>query len=274
MFFLLSKSLDAFLQPLTWALLGVAFAMLAGWARRREAVGRSARLWPKPGTRLRRGVDVVENVSLPLVFSLLLVCSLEPVSNMLVRSLEVDAPRTMRPDETYDAVILLGGLVEDRVDGHDSVAYNDNVERLHGTFEVLRENRARYAIVSGGSWADTTPEAETLAAELVRMGIAEERVLVEGKSRNTRENALFSAELVRARKLEKLLLVTSAFHMQRAQRCFEVVGLAVDTLPVDYKSYDPARFSGAWIPRSKSLYETSFALREIAGRVVYRLTGR
>lgn len=275
MFFLLSKTLDAFLQPLTWALLLIAIAMLAARARTVEAVAPGKRtFWPKPGTRLRRGVDRVARAALPVAFGALLVFSLEPTSNALVRMLEVDAPRTQKPGVTYDAVILLGGLVEDRVDSHGTVAYNDNVERLHGTYEVLRSGQARFAIVSGGSWANTVPEATTLAAELIRLGIEPERVLIEDKSRNTRENALFSAEIIRDRKLEKLLVVTSAFHMQRAVRCFEVVGLAVDALPVDYKSYDPAHFSGSFIPRSKSLFESSYAIRELAGRVVYRLSGR
>ena len=264
MFFLLSKTLDAFLTPLVWALLLIAVAMLS-----------RTRFWPKPGTRLRRGADRVARFALPVTFVLLFVFSLEPVSNRLLRSLEVDAPSTKKPGFTYDAVILLGGLVEDRTDTHNGVAYNDNVERLNGTFDVLKRGEARFAILSGGSWnADTEPEGKTLADELVRMGIDRDRLLVEDRSRNTRENALFSADIIRARGLHSLLLVTSAFHMKRALRCFETVGLDVDTMPVDFKSYDPDRFTGSFIPRSKSLHESSVALREGAGRVVYKLTGR
>lgn len=264
MFFLLSKTLDAFLAPLTWAFLFLAVAMLS-----------RTRLWPKPGTRLRRGADAVGRIALPLTFVLLFVFSLEPVSNRMLRSLEVDAPSTKKAGVTYDAVILLGGLVEDRVDTHNGVAYNDNVERLHGTFDVLKRGEARFAILSGGSWNNNTrPEGETLADELERMGIARDRLIVEGTSRNTRENALFTADLVKARGLHSLLLVTSAFHMKRALRCFQTVGLDVDTLPVDYKSYDPSQYSGSLIPRSKSLHDSSYGVRELAGRVVYQLTGR
>ncbi len=264
MFFLLSKTLDAFLGPLTWAFLFLIVAMLS-----------RSRFWPKPGTRLRRGADAVSRVALPITFVLLLVFSLEPVSNRMLRSLEVDAPSTRKPGFTYDAVILLGGLVEDRIDTHNGVAYNDNVERLHGAFDVLKRGEARYAILSGGSWNnDARAEGETLADELERLGIARDRLIVEGTSRNTRENALFSADLVKARGLHSLLLVTSAFHMKRALRCFQNVGIEVDTMPVDYKSYDPSAYAGSFIPRSKSLHDSSYALRELAGRVVYQLTGR
>lgn len=264
MFFLLSKTLDAFLTPLVWALLLIAVAMLS-----------RTRFWPKAGTRLGRGAGLVARLALPVAFALLLVFSLEPVSNRMIRSLEVDAPSTKKAGFTYDAVILLGGLIEDRTDTHNGVAYNENVERLHGTFDVLTRGEARYAILSGGSWSpDSEAEGKTLADELVRMGIDRDRLLIEDRSRNTRENAQLSAVIVRERGFQSLLLVTSAFHMQRSLRCFETVGLAVDTMPVDFKSYDPQRFSGSFIPRSKSLHESSVALREHAGRLVYALTGR
>ena len=275
MFFLLSKTLDAFLSPLTWALLLVALSLHAGRARSVEALHPGKRtFWPKPGTRLRRGADRLSRAALPVTLVGLLVFSLEPTSNTLLRSLEADAPRTQKPGFTYDAVIVLGGLVEDRTDSHGAVAYNENVERLLGAYDVLARNEARFAILSGGSWANEVAEADTLANELERFGIDRSRLIVEGRSRNTRENALYSAEIVRARGFSSVLLVTSAFHMQRSLRCFDQVGLTVDALPVDYKSYDPARYSGSFIPRSKSLYESSYAIRELAGRVVYRLTGR
>ena len=66
MFFLLSKTLDAFLGPLTWAFLFLIVAMLS-----------RSRFWPKPGTRLRRGADAVSRVALPITFVLLLVFSLD-----------------------------------------------------------------------------------------------------------------------------------------------------------------------------------------------------
>lgn len=274
MFFVLSKTLDVFLSPLSWALCWLLFALWASRARRLEAVGPRPRLWPKVGTRLRRGVDRLAALSLPLSLGILLVFSLEPVSNALTRSLEVDAPNSDREGKVYDAVVLLGGLVEDRTDSHNGVAYNENVERLHGTYEVLAQGQAKFAILSGGSWASTIPEAKVLAEELARMGIAKERLIAEERSRNTRENAVYTAEIIRERGFRSILLVTSAFHMRRALRCFQVVGLEPDTMPVDYKSYDPARFSGSLLPRTRSLHDSSYALRELAGRVVYGLTGR
>ena len=83
MFFLLSKTLDALLCPLTWSAALIAMGIVAK--------GRSFAV---------------------LGLALLLLFSMEPVANALERGLERTASRTYRPDVVYDAVILLGGLVD------------------------------------------------------------------------------------------------------------------------------------------------------------------
>jgi uncharacterized SAM-binding protein YcdF (DUF218 family) len=112
-----------------------------------------------------------------------------------------------------------------------------------------------------------------LASQLEAWGIERSRLFVEDKSRNTRENALFSKQIVDARHLRTLLLVTSALHEPRAVACFREVGLDVDTLPVDYHSYDPSQTSGSFIPRADKLADSVGALRELIGRFVYRIVG-
>jgi uncharacterized SAM-binding protein YcdF (DUF218 family) len=69
------------------------------------------------------------------------------------------------------------------------------------------------------------------------------------------------------------LLVTSAVHLKRAAGCVRRAGLDFDTWPVDFRSYDPTRFTGSWLPRADSLAESSTALREYLGRAVYSWLG-
>ena len=73
----------------------------------------------------------------------------------------------------------------------------------------------------------------------------------------------------------RVLLVTSAFHMRRAQRMFERQGFTVLPFPVDFKAR--ASWGGSvvrdplmWMPTSRGLDDSSRALRELLGRVVYR----
>jgi uncharacterized SAM-binding protein YcdF (DUF218 family) len=252
LFYFLSKILDVFLTPLAWSV-GLLVYGISGrvpsWKRRASAVG---------------GVAV-------LVFF-----SLEPVANELWRTLETSATRTFRPEVTYDAVILLGGLVEDRAQATSGQrSFNDNNERLLETYDLLRKGTARFAIISGGP-ADSTRtevvEGRAIADQLVAWGIDKDRVIAEDRARNTYENAVYSDAIVQARRFHSLLLVTSAFHMTRAIGCFHAVGLEVDTLPVDFRSY-ASPYRGELVPRAKYLQESSEAIREWFGRLIYRARG-
>jgi uncharacterized SAM-binding protein YcdF (DUF218 family) len=249
-FFILSKTLDALLSPLSWALL----ILLAGITRRRSAIP----LWA------------------PLAaIGVLVFFSVEPVSNALLRRVEVSAQRTERGGTTYDAVVLLGGIVEDRSSRMSGLtSYNDHAERLLATFDLLRSGHATHAILSSGSAPDTVvAEAHVLARQLETWGIDRSKLLVEDRARNTRENALFSKEIIDAHHFKRVLIVTSAAHMPRAADCFHKVGLDVDTLPVDYHSYDPSQAGGSWLPRADKLADSVAALRELSGRLVYRIVG-
>jgi uncharacterized SAM-binding protein YcdF (DUF218 family) len=253
MFYTLSKILDLALSPLTWAIV----LCLMGLRRRRRPL--RPRRWP------------------PLAAAAILVAfSLEPVSNALVRTLESDAPRTFRDAQTYDVVVLLGGLVDHRASKDwGETAYNDNIERLLATFQLLRSGHAKNAILSGGTVTpdDEIVEGQALADQLAAWGIERDRLLVEGKARNTRENATYSKEIILARGYERVLIVTSAFHMRRAADAFRGAGLEFDTLPVDPRSFDAGKHPVTWLPRAGFLHDSTAALRELSGRLVYRAVG-
>jgi uncharacterized SAM-binding protein YcdF (DUF218 family) len=250
-FVTLSKVLDWFLAPLTWAFLLLLWAALSRGRPRRALVLSSL------------GVAV------------LLVFSMGRVANRLDQLAERAAVSTYRPEVVYDAVILLGGMVDTsatRASGE--LELDDHVERLLRTWELLRAGKARAVLVSGGiamPQPGEVPEADRLAAKLVAWGIPPAAIVAEGSSRNTRENAIESARIAASRGWHTLLLVTSAAHMPRAMGCFRAVGLEPDALPVDHRAGDD-RAQGL-LPRAASLARSTDALRELAGRAVYRLAG-
>ncbi len=254
MFLFLSKLLDLLLAPLTWVLLFLALGLLV---RRRRA-------------RLSGGLQVG-------ALLLLYAFSIEPVAGSLMRLSEAGAVATYRPDVVYDAVIVLGGGLDPGASERTGrPEYNAAPERILRGFELLREGRARQLLISGGS-LDPRPEAvieaDVLSRQLQAWGIEPGRIVPEGRSRNTRENAVESEKLVRAHGWKTLLLVTSAAHMPRARGCYEAVGLRVDTLPVDVRASAVPWRLGSWLPRSGALHQSTEVLRELAGRVVYRLRG-
>ncbi len=255
MFYILSKLLDILLSPLSWGLALLALAV--PWRRR-------------PTRRWRR-----KRVLGAVGLGILLLSSMMPISNALVRSVEGAARPTYRADVVYDAVLLLGGVVdEDATARSGQPAYNDNIERLLVTFDLLRTNKARVAIISGAALdRPELGEAVVLGRQLEQWGIAKERIIIEDRARNTRENALFTKEIVLARGFERVLMVTSAFHMVRATECFVAVGLPVDTLAVDYRAHDTGGRAGDWLPRAHALAVTTAIAREVAGRAIYRIRG-
>jgi uncharacterized SAM-binding protein YcdF (DUF218 family) len=246
-FYVLSKTLDLFLSPLTWAL------VLAGFG-----------VW---GVRTnRRRVAIV----LPIAaIATLLVFSAQPVSNALVRSLEADASTTMKPDVTYDVVVVLGGIATVNArEVMDLPEFNDAVDRLVAAHELLRRDRARTILVTSEA-----AESHALARVLEQWGIAKERILVEDQSRNTRENAVRTAAILNERGLSRVLLVTSAAHMPRAAGCFRAAGVTFDTLSVDRRAIDASFASFSPLPRAEALAVSTNAIREWCGRIVYRVMG-
>lgn len=256
MFFFLSKLLDVLLAPLTWSMLLLAAG--AGVVAYKPA-------------RKRLGLGL-----LGCAFTVLYVFSLEPVANRLLRSLE-DQRSTIKDDVTYDAVILMGGVVQvwaEQPEGRRS--YNDNVERLLATYDLLRTGKATTAVISGGHPDASRPEARETAfqaAQLADWGIDPSRIVVEPRARNTYENAVEVKKIALEHGWKSLVVVTSAFHMTRALGCFAAVELPVDSLVVDRRSAAPDGKSMRWVPQTSALDQSTDALHEWVGRVVYRLRG-
>ena len=106
-------------------------------------------------------------------------------------------------------------------------------------------------------------------------GVAPDHLFVEGDSRNTRENALYSAELIRKHWPEKpFLLITSAFHMRRSLACFNKVELQPVAFSTDLYS-NPWEWSplDLIIPSSGSLRTWEVLIREWVGVISYKVAG-
>ena len=99
-----------------------------------------------------------------------------------------------------DAIVLLGG---------------GSRERPERAAELFKEQAAPRVIVSGFG------DCEINRRLLVAAGVPARVIEVESRSKTTRENARFTAPLLRQGKLKRVILVTSWYHSRRALRCFE-----------------------------------------------------
>jgi uncharacterized SAM-binding protein YcdF (DUF218 family) len=99
---------------------------------------------------------------------------------------------------------------------------------------------------------------------------------IEPRSRDTNENAAFSAALLRAGgvNVKRILLVTDAMHMPRARTAFERAGLEVVSAPTMFFSNKRPQTLGALVPSAEGMRRSWYAVYELLGIAWYRLRFR
>lgn len=146
---------------------------------------------------------------------LALVISLTAVETILMVGAAVN-----KPDST-STVVVLGCRVYGERPSRMMVA------RLNAALEYLKENPESACILSGGQGEDEDiSEAECMYRYLVDNGISPARLYKEDKSTSTRENLLFSKEIIERENLnEHIAIATNEFHEYRAQQIAKSLGL-------------------------------------------------
>jgi uncharacterized SAM-binding protein YcdF (DUF218 family) len=129
------------------------------------------------------------------------------------------------------------------------------------------------AVIASGGIVDPearrAPEAEVLAAGLVRLGIPRDRIILESRSRTTREQAMNVAEMLKKRRVTRFLLVTTADHMPRARATFRELGL--DPVPC-VSRFAIATHPSLWQrlrPSINALRQSDWACYEYLARIYY-----
>ncbi|GAB2968590.1 hypothetical protein GCM10027048_44350 [Hymenobacter coalescens] len=253
MFFLLSKLLNFLLLPALWLLALLAAALFTRRPRRRRALLLAALLLLVVGTNNA------------LVNEALLAWELPPVR--------------LRALGHHDVGVLLTGIGDGRKSPHDRVYLGRGADRLTNALWLYRAGRIRRILISGGSGALNGPTARTEARELYILlrlaGVPAAHMLLEERSRNTRENALYTKEMLAGHpELRSVVLVTSAFHQRRALGCFRRVGLQPVAFPAGFVTTDRSTSPHYWlVPDADALTRWSLLLHEISGYVVYRVLG-
>jgi uncharacterized SAM-binding protein YcdF (DUF218 family) len=217
----------------------------------------------------RRGLRLIGVVAL-----LLLTIAVMPLGQWMAAPLEGRFPVPSLP-ERVDGVIVLGGGVDAWVSrAHGQTALNEAGDRVVEAAILARRHPEARLVLSGGEGtmvAYGEQEAEFERALLIELGVPAERIVMEDRSRNTYENAVFSREVAKPRPGEVWLLVTSATHMPRAVGCFRHAGWHVVPYPVDFRTGPSLRADFAL---TEHLGLIDFTAKEWIGLVAYRLLGR
>jgi uncharacterized SAM-binding protein YcdF (DUF218 family) len=195
----------------------------------------------------------------------LALCSAPTFATWLQGGLE--HPYAQRDASDYpkvDAIVVLGGGKLPNDPDWDSDDPDMQATRLGFGLQLFQDGRAGTLLLSGAD------QAVKMAHRLQQAGVPDAALIVEGASRNTHQNALYSIAILRQRKLRNVLLVTSGIHMPRAEASFAREGIAVIPAPAPDEYRGP---SSSWWPRRAALTLSARCLREYLGMWVYRVRG-
>lgn len=195
----------------------------------------------------------------------LLALSTPVVSHALRQGLE-PAPIAAADLGSAQAIVILGGGRDDTAPEFDwgDAPSSATWRRLAYGAYLHRQSRLPILVSGGRVHGEERDEASLMAAALNEVFEVPVR-WVEGESRNTAENARLSAVLLRAEGVERIALVSQAWHLPRAAEEFAREGVEVLPAPTEFASPPPPGLY-AWLPRAYHLHQSSRALHEWLGR--------
>ena len=250
---LLNKILSLLVYPLSLCLLLLALAMLL---RMRGAHGRA------------NGLTL--SATAWLYF-----CATELGATALLTPLEAAYPAFANEElPTAEAIVVLGGAITGESRFGQSGDFNQAADRLWRTATLYQSQKAPLVVLSGGTTLPGgLPESDLMAQKLSALGIPEAALMQEPESRTTRENAQFTQALLEGRRINHILLVTSASHMRRASAVFTAQGFIVTAVATDHQIPRMVGPVPGWLPTAERLSRSTRAIHEWFGYQVYSWLG-
>jgi len=200
------------------------------------------------------------------------------VAHTLLGKLEQDYPAVMITEiPVRQCIVVLGGTVEPVLPPRIDIDMHEGVDRVRKAAQLYRAGRGRVIIVTGGNqpWSPfTEPEADSMRTLLLEWGVPAAAIVLEGASRNTRENAVYAIELMNDMDCGEPLLVTSAAHMKRSVAVFATLGVTVFPVSADVRVVNNPNLTLLdFLPDADALNMTTDAMREWIGQKVYQAQG-
>jgi uncharacterized SAM-binding protein YcdF (DUF218 family) len=230
-----------------------------------------AGLWRRRQERRRRLVVFTA------LFLLLTAACVPAVSYLAIGSLEWRyPPLTERPKDVEAIVVLAGALRPAEGPGLPAEPGEDTFYRCLRAAEMYRQGPRCRVFLSGGVPPMTAPVpslAHVMRDFLVDHGVAADDLIEEGDSQTTHENAVNTARLLGERGVRRVLLITSAYHMERAVRCFRKQGIDVVPCGCHYKACRLEAELADFLPNPTGARGLAAALHEWLGVAWYTLHG-
>ena len=203
----------------------------------------------------------------------LILSSLPIISNKFIAYLEKDyQPIEIAEIENVDAIVVLSGMI--RVIGDEEnlkYEFTDSVDRFFAGLDLFNNNKSPILILTRGKmpWSLGIAEGEYLKELAIKYGVSEENIILTDEVQNTDQEAKAIKEILTED--AKIILVTSAFHMPRAEKVFKAANINLIPYPVDFQNSKSKTTMMDFIPSAESLFDTSHFVREMIGRLYYNL---
>jgi len=260
MFYFFSKLISYFITPAGWLF---AALLLARFAR---------------SERLR-------NRSVTASLVLFWLCGNGFLTNEIMLAWEIPPqplPVFAPTDSVRVAVVLTGGMINpQRAVTPPRPLLAREADRAGQTLFLYKTGVINRIIISGGQGnlvfmkTAVVDEGQAIRQFFTLAGVRAADVVLENRSKNTRENAEFSARLLRDRfKTNRCVVITSAWHTRRAVGCFAKAGLMVQPFPGAFLGEDRNFTLGnLLLPSEKAFGDAFWVLREVVGCVAYWVAG-
>jgi uncharacterized SAM-binding protein YcdF (DUF218 family) len=249
---------DTLLQPYFVLLTLTGLFLLRLWWRRTES---RKRLWC---------------VTIP--FMLLWVISTPAVSFFALGTLEWAYPERYDRPESIDAIVVLGGYVDPPNETRPHAELGcDSLSRCLHAAKLYRDGPECPVVLTGGDMEPDEPGptiAEAMGQFLAQYGIPERDLLLETKSESTYENATETRKLLESRDVRRIVLVTGAIHLRRAEMCFRKQGFEVVPSGCSYSASQFEWSVSMFLPSLGAAGAVDSVLHEWLGIIYYRMLGR
>ena len=206
-----------------------------------------------------------------LAFVFLIISTNPLVGNYLMKRLEYPyKPIPISSIKENDAVIVLGGMLNKVGDQNYNKYEFSDPDRFLGGIDLIKNFKSKKLILMSSQLPWTVnwqPEGQVLKEKAISLGLDPDQIFVTEKVKNTYEESIAVTKLIPNN--SSIILVTSAYHMDRSKYLFEKQGFKVNAFPVDFKSSNKELSLISFLPNVDSFYKTSLFIRENLGRFYY-----
>jgi uncharacterized SAM-binding protein YcdF (DUF218 family) len=182
------------------------------------------------------------------------------------------------PAAGADAVVMLGGAHAYCRRTLTSWDAGEPSDRILAAIELMRQGRAHTLVLGGAGYeleGVKRPDSEPVVAWMKRWNLAPANLIELGICRDTRDEAFKTAELVRQRGWKRVVVVTSGYHLRRAEGVFRQAGVPVEMVGAEFQGLEAlgSKFTVRAVPDAEGFRLFRYWLHEELGLIYYRLRG-